>query len=52
MVAKKGTESDQNMLDLFKTFVGQLSKNVLNGAETVVHICDDRLKTVKVVTAQ
>jgi hypothetical protein len=52
MVAKKGTESDQNMLDLAKTFAGQLSQNVFSGAETVVHLCDDHLKTVRVVTAR
>lgn len=49
MVIQKEFQNDQKTADSFKEFAGQLSKNVFGGAATEIHICDDQLKTIKVV---
>ena len=50
MVTQKGKENDPQMADLAKAFAQQMSKDLFGGAETVVHLCDENLKTLKVVT--
>ncbi|MDQ6625030.1 MAG: hypothetical protein M3Y69_02655 [Verrucomicrobiota bacterium] len=49
VVAKPGVADNPKMIELFKTVAAELSTNVFNGSEVVVHLCDDSLKTVKVI---
>jgi len=49
MVSKAGTDKDQKMVDLAKNFAKQISLEVFNGSDTVIHLCDDHLKTLRVV---
>jgi hypothetical protein len=48
-VVQKGIENNDAALNAFKGLVNQLSKDVFNGGKVEVHICDDKLKTLKVV---
>src|SRR5210317_1724895 len=50
MVIKKGYESDSDYLDLTKIFALRLTRDVFNGDKAEVHLCDEYLKTLKVVT--
>lgn len=49
MVVKEGLDKDQATVDLMKTVAAELSKGVFNGATVDVHLCDDTLKTLRVV---
>lgn len=49
MVVKKGIESDQEFLQLFKLFAAELSRDVFGGSQVDIHLCDERLETLRVV---
>ena len=51
MVVKTGLDQDQATIDLMKTIAADLSANVFKGESVDVHLCDDTLKTLKVVLA-
>lgn len=43
-------QNDPQILAAMKTFVGEISANVFNNASTEIHVCDDSLKTIKVIS--
>lgn len=49
MVVKTGLDQDQATIDLMKQVAAELSANVFNGETVDVHLCDDTLKTLRVV---
>ena len=49
LVIQKEKQNDQATADNLKEFAGQISKDVFGNAATEVHICDEELKTIKVV---
>jgi hypothetical protein len=49
MVVKEGLDKDQATIDLMKTVGAELSEAVFSGATVDVHLCDDALKTLRVV---
>ena len=49
MVVMPEKQSDEATLILMKAFAGEISEEVFGGAPTELHICDDQLKTVKVL---
>ena len=51
IVVKKGIEQDQKVVDVFKVMCKELSKDVFNAAPVDIHLCDENLKTLKVVVA-
>jgi hypothetical protein len=52
MVVKKDGEKAPNTVETFTSVATELSQNVFNGAKVVVHLCDDHLKTLRVVPEQ
>lgn len=51
MVVKKGLDQDQSTIDIMKTIATDISVNVFKGETVDVHLCDDTLKTLRVVVA-
>jgi hypothetical protein len=51
MVVKTGLDQDQATIDTMKTIAADLSENVFNGETVDVHLCDDTLKTLRVLVA-
>ncbi len=51
MVVKKGMEKDEAYLKTAKLFAKQLSANVFKNATVDLHMCDEKLKTLRVVVA-
>lgn len=49
MVMKPEFVNDQKYIDLMKVFSKELSDEVFNKAAVEMHMCDDKLKTIKVV---
>ena len=49
MVIIPEKQNDAVYQGLLKTFAGQISSEVFNNGATEIHICDDSLKTLKVV---
>ena len=49
MVVQPEKQNDEATAELMKTFASELSENVFNKAPVEMHICDETLKTVKVV---
>ncbi|MDT5060618.1 MAG: hypothetical protein QOH63_1077 [Acidobacteriota bacterium] len=49
MVVKEGLDKDEKYLTAIPTAALELSKNVFDGAKVEIHLCDDQLKTLKVV---
>lgn len=49
MVVKKGTENDDQYINLFGFFSLQLSKAVFNNEPVDIHLCNDKLETLKVI---
>ncbi len=49
MVITREKQNDAEYEGLLKAFAGQISSEVFNNASTEIHICDDTLKTLKVV---
>jgi hypothetical protein len=50
MVIQADKQNDPEILAALKTFAGQMSEEVFDKAPTEIHVTDDSLKTVKVVT--
>jgi hypothetical protein len=46
---KKGIELDEEAVTLFKALALKMSLFVFDGADVEVHMCDDQLKTLRVV---
>ena len=51
MVIKQGIENDQEFIQISKQFSKELSADVFDGKQVDVHLCDDQLKTLRVVVA-
>lgn len=51
MVVKKGIEQDQELIKSFKLFCRELSDDVFNSAQVDIHLCDEHLKTIRVVVS-
>jgi|LakMenE18May11ns_1017448.scaffolds.fasta_scaffold9888481_1 hypothetical protein len=49
LVVKKGMEQDQEIIQFFKIFCKELSNNVFNSGQVDIHLCDEHLKTIRVV---
>jgi hypothetical protein len=49
MVVIKDGEKGPNTVTTFTSVAKELSENVFNGANVVVHLCDDHLKTLRVI---
>jgi hypothetical protein len=49
MVVVKEKQNDDATMEIMKTFAGEISDKVFNGAPTELHICDDQLKTIRVI---
>jgi hypothetical protein len=49
MVQRKGVQIDAIYSDLFKEMAKKLSEDVFRKAPVVIHLCDDKLKTTKVI---
>lgn len=49
MVVKKGIEQDEEYLAAFKVLAAQISADVFNGKQVDIHLCDEYLKTLRVV---
>ena len=50
MVIIKEKQADAAYLEILKTFASEISENVFNKAKTEIHVCDEGLKTIRVVT--
>lgn len=50
MVVQAGKEKDEPYVEIVKTAAQEFSRDVFNNAPTEVHLCDERLKTLRVVT--
>jgi hypothetical protein len=49
MVVQKEKQNDETTANIMKLFAAQISSEVFNDAPVELHICDDQLKTVKVI---
>lgn len=49
MVVIKDGEKAPNTVETFTSVSKELSENVFNGGKVVVHLCDDHLKTLRVI---
>ncbi|MEL0095546.1 MAG: hypothetical protein VW875_06865 [Planctomycetaceae bacterium] len=49
MVVKKGMEDDQEFLQIAKQTAADLSQDVFGGSPVDIHLCDERLETLRVV---
>ncbi|MDD3741187.1 MAG: hypothetical protein PHH30_08095 [Bacteroidales bacterium] len=49
MVVKEGYEKDEDYILIAETFAYNLSKDVFDGEEVEIHLCDTKLETLKVV---
>ena len=49
IVVKKGLENDQEYINIAKATAAQLSREVFNGQQVDIHLCDENLKTLRVV---
>ena len=47
MVVKTGTENDDQYINLFGFFSSQLSKAVFNNEPVDIHLCNEKLETLK-----
>jgi hypothetical protein len=50
MVIKEGLEKDEKYITGSKEAAVEISQNVFDGAKVEVHLCDNQLKTLRVVT--
>jgi hypothetical protein len=50
MVIKEGLQADQGILHHAAVFCNQLSRQVFGGATVEIHLCDNQLETLRVVT--
>jgi hypothetical protein len=49
MVIKKGLENDQELMQVLKIVASQLSTDVFVGSRVDIHLCDQYLRTIRVV---
>lgn len=49
MVVVRDGEKGPNTVATFTSVCQELSENVFNGARVVIHLCDDHLKTLRVI---
>ncbi|MGN6568817.1 MAG: hypothetical protein ACTHJ0_12725 [Flavipsychrobacter sp.] len=49
VVVKKGLELDQQYMDVLKKYAAYISHDVFNNAPLEIHVCDNHLKTLRVV---
>lgn len=49
MIVKEGIEKDVEYIEVFKSFARELSQNVFNGEQVDIHLCNDKLKTLRVI---
>jgi hypothetical protein len=49
MVVLKDAEKGANVVESFTSVAKEISENVFNGGKVVVHLCDDHLKTLRVI---
>ncbi len=49
-VVKKGTENSAGFDEFFKTLIKEVRDKVFKGNAVVVHLCDEQLKTLRVIT--
>ena len=49
MVVQPEKHNDEATLELLKTFAEEVSENVFSDAPTELHVCDDRLQTIRVL---
>ncbi len=49
MVVKEGYEDDEDYEVIAETFAYNISEDVFDGEDVEIHLCDDNLKTLKVV---
>ena len=52
MVVMPEKQNDEPTAVLMKAFAGEISEEVFGGAPVELHICDDSLKTIKVLKAE
>ncbi|MCX5657233.1 MAG: hypothetical protein NTZ48_03270 [Candidatus Omnitrophica bacterium] len=50
MVVRKGLEKDMEFFRTAGLFAAELSRGVFEGKPLEIHLCDDKLKTIQVVT--
>lgn len=50
MVVKEGFEKKEEFLALAKQFANEMSLDIFDGAPVEVHLCNDHLETLKVVS--
>lgn len=51
LVVKKGMDQDEEYVAIAKEFAAQLSADVFDNEQVDIHLCDDKLKTLRVVVA-
>ena len=49
VVIKKGLEQDQDTIDAMNQLGREISRSVFGGSPVDVHLCDDRMKTIRVI---
>lgn len=49
VVMKEDGDKGSKVVEMFTAVSNELSENVFNGGKVVVHLCDDRLKTLRVI---
>ena len=49
MVVKEGYEKDEEYIAIAQAFVYNLSKDVFDGEKVEIHLCDEKLETLKVI---
>jgi len=51
MVVKKGIDKDEEFIGIIKQFCRELSEYVFDSSDVDIHLCDEYLKTIRVVVA-
>jgi DNA-binding Lrp family transcriptional regulator len=49
-IVKKGAENDAKMSDFFRKLIKELRDKIFRGSDVVVHLCDNQLKTLRVIS--
>ena len=50
VIVKKGTENNAALTDFFKALGKDLRDNVFKGSTVVVHVCDEKFTTLRVIS--
>ena len=51
MVVQPEKQNDKATMEIMKTFGVELSSDVFNGAPVEMHVCDEQLKTLRVINS-